>query len=112
MTEPAGLQANKTADGNGCNALCKRNDVCGNNTIEALFETCDDGNATDDDNGCSAACQSMVGAAGNCGSCSAGSDGAAGSASAGSDGADGNASGEPPLGRTPRLGGAPASSPP
>ena len=29
---------------NGCSEGCKNNSVCGNNTVEPLFETCDDGN--------------------------------------------------------------------
>ncbi len=48
---------NVVDDGNGCDAQCQRNDVCGNNTIEALFEQCDDANAVDDGNGCDALCQ-------------------------------------------------------
>lgn len=39
---------NTTDDGNGCDARCKKNAVCGDNKVHALFEACDDGNKSDD----------------------------------------------------------------
>jgi cysteine-rich repeat protein len=48
---------NQIDDGNGCTGTCTRNDVCGNNQRESLFEDCDDGNQVDDGNGCSGACE-------------------------------------------------------
>jgi len=35
---------NTTDSGNGCSAICQRNDVCGDGTTQGLFETCDDNN--------------------------------------------------------------------
>ncbi len=48
---------NTVDDGNGCDAACLRNDVCGDGAVQDLFEGCDDGNDVDDGNGCDAACQ-------------------------------------------------------
>lgn len=53
---------NVVDDGNGCDEQCQRNDVCGNGTLESLFETCDDGNA-DACGTCSAACDAVLGGA-------------------------------------------------
>ncbi len=50
---------NAVADGNGCQADCRRDDVCGNGIVEALFEQCDDGNLADDD-GCLSDCRAAV----------------------------------------------------
>ena len=48
---------NTADDGNGCSETCTANNVCGNGTVESVFEYCDDGNATDDDNGCDSVCK-------------------------------------------------------
>jgi hypothetical protein len=41
--------------GNGCDVDCRRNDQCGNQAVEGLFEACDDGNANECD-GCLDSC--------------------------------------------------------
>jgi cysteine-rich repeat protein len=50
---------NATDDGNGCDALCRRNSVCGDMIVQPLFEACDDGGQADGD-GCSASCKQAV----------------------------------------------------
>jgi cysteine-rich repeat protein len=47
---------NTIDDGNGCDATCAFNNVCGDGDVEAAAEECDDGNIVDDGNGCSATC--------------------------------------------------------
>jgi cysteine-rich repeat protein len=47
---------NTNDDGNGCDALCQRNDDCGDEIVQALFEQCDDGNSVEND-GCSTSCE-------------------------------------------------------
>lgn len=46
---------NQVDDGNGCDASCQQNNVCGNGVREAQFEECDDGDVEPLD-GCSESC--------------------------------------------------------
>lgn len=55
---------NMLDDGNGCSEDCTRNDVCGNDIHESLYETCDDGNTTDGDY-CSGDCETVTGLCGD-----------------------------------------------
>ena len=55
---------NMIDDGNGCSENCERNDVCGNEINESLYETCDDGNTADGDY-CSSDCQEITGLCGD-----------------------------------------------
>ncbi len=50
---------NATDDANGCSAECKVNAICGDEVVQSLFETCDDGNLEDFD-GCSAQCNRAI----------------------------------------------------
>ncbi len=46
--------------GNGCDASCQRNDVCGDRVHHYLFEVCDDGNTDGCDGDCAADCSRYV----------------------------------------------------
>jgi cysteine-rich repeat protein len=50
---------NTVDDGNGCDAQCQKNAVCGDRVIQTQFEACDDGNQASAD-GCSADCKQAV----------------------------------------------------
>ena len=40
---------NTVDDGNGCDAFCQANNVCGDGTVQGAVEACDDGNTVDAD---------------------------------------------------------------
>lgn len=49
---------NNRNDGNGCDALCKKNAVCGDTFLQPLYELCDDGNKGDE--ACSDDCKRIT----------------------------------------------------
>ncbi|MDH5718925.1 MAG: Ig-like domain-containing protein, partial [Spirochaetia bacterium] len=67
---------NTVDDGNGCDASCQTNNVCGDSILQSLYEACDDGNTITESCAygetsctvCDASCNSVAGAvSGYCG---------------------------------------------